>query len=511
VMREAGGSAIRANADYTFRECVNMYFQPVSAGTFTMPYVLTHNGNKLEGTLEITIRAASLSATISRNSLRLSPYSNQSLYVTVTPLNSYFSVSWRTGNADIVSVSGNGCNATLKTSGKTGTTTVGAVITDRNGVEIYQSCTVTVAERDSDSSSNYCSYSPSISMAVGSLYTGTGVTDSIRSQFKDFFGTALQDSATVRFSSTGNNKIATMRLRNGRAISAYTNYTMGECTNMYIDAASAGRFTLPYTLTYRGYTMSGNLVVNIGSASIVSTITLNSTAPYTFASASADGSAGSGILGSAITNSTGSKWSHIRFGVSTSGTGALFRDTSHTALGDRNVTQSDLANLYFVPSGFGGEYSIPYTVYNYSGSSIANGMLYIRSGSFGTSSKVSFGDVKDSDWFGMPVQWAVGRGITNGMGKNKAGQDTFQPNTTCNKAQIITFLWRSQGSPAPTISNPFNDVKTSDYFYNAAVWAYERGLASGASFGEKADCTRAMAVTYMWKLAGRPSVQASSF
>ena len=119
--------------------------------------------------------------------------------------------------------------------------------------------------------------------------------------------------------------------------------------------------------------------------------------------------------------------------------------------------------------------------------------------------------MKADDWFAVPVQWAISRNITNGMGKNAKGQDTFGPNITCNNAHIITFLWRSQGSPLPTIANPFNDVKASDYYYNAAVWAYEKGLIDSRTFGGEKDCTRAMAVTYMWKLAGRPGAAASVF
>lgn len=152
-----------------------------------------------------------------------------------------------------------------------------------------------------------------------------------------------------------------------------------------------------------------------------------------------------------------------------------------------------------------------FTVLNSSGNNLANGTLYIRVATSTTPGSISFSDVKESDWYGLPVQWAVARGITNGMGRDAQGRDTFQPNATCNRAQILTFLWRAQGSPMPTISNPFSDVKSSDYFYNVALWAFEKGLVSGTSFGEKTPCTRAAAVTYMWKLAGMPGADASSF
>ena len=69
----------------------------------------------------------------------------------------------------------------------------------------------------------------------------------------------------------------------------------------------------------------------------------------------------------------------------------------------------------------------------------------------------TFTDVKTGDWFAEPVKWAVGKNITAGTSKT-----TFSPNQNCTVAQILTFLWRANGSPKPTESNPFSDVKSSD-------------------------------------------------
>ena len=63
----------------------------------------------------------------------------------------------------------------------------------------------------------------------------------------------------------------------------------------------------------------------------------------------------------------------------------------------------------------------------------------------------------------------------------------------------MTFLWRAYGSPRASGSNPFSDVKSSDYYYNAALWAYEKGMVTGSTFGGDRPCTRAMAMEYMWK------------
>ena len=108
-----------------------------------------------------------------------------------------------------------------------------------------------------------------------------------------------------------------------------------------------------------------------------------------------------------------------------------------------------------------------------------------------------FSDVKETDYFADAVQWAVERNITSGTSKT-----TFSPSMTCNRAQILTFLWHANGSPEPTAANPFADIQTGDYFYKAALWAAEKGLVSGSTFSANTDCTRAITVEYMWKAAG---------
>ena len=117
-----------------------------------------------------------------------------------------------------------------------------------------------------------------------------------------------------------------------------------------------------------------------------------------------------------------------------------------------------------------------------------------------TSMSALFKDVRSNDYFANAVQWAVEKNITSGTSAT-----TFSPNATCSKAQILSFLWRANGSPDPTATNPFTDVKTTDYFYKAALWAVEKGLVSGSTFGPNIDCTRAMTMEYMWKATGSPT------
>ena len=119
---------------------------------------------------------------------------------------------------------------------------------------------------------------------------------------------------------------------------------------------------------------------------------------------------------------------------------------------------------------------------------------------------VKFTDVPVSAYYYAPMQWAVQNGITAGTSAT-----TFSPGTFCTTAQILTFLWRSQGSPKPTGANLFSDVKDSDYYYDAAVWAHERGLISYDILQGNRPCTRSDVVTYLWKLAGSPEAKAANF
>lgn len=117
-----------------------------------------------------------------------------------------------------------------------------------------------------------------------------------------------------------------------------------------------------------------------------------------------------------------------------------------------------------------------------------------------------FSDVRADVYYADAVLWAVENGITSGTSAT-----TFSPNNTCTTAQILTFLWRANGSPVVSGDNPFSDVSTGAYYYQAALWAREKGLISGSAFNGDTPCTRAATVTYLWKLAGQPSAGASGF
>lgn len=121
-----------------------------------------------------------------------------------------------------------------------------------------------------------------------------------------------------------------------------------------------------------------------------------------------------------------------------------------------------------------------------------------------SASPTKFTDVAASSPFVDAINWAVSKNITTGK-----TDTTFAPGEECTNGQILTFLWRASGSPEPTIANPFTDSIPAS-FQKAAVWAYEKGLVSGAVFGASTPCTRAVTVEYLWKAAGSPAVSGNA-
>ena len=79
----------------------------------------------------------------------------------------------------------------------------------------------------------------------------------------------------------------------------------------------------------------------------------------------------------------------------------------------------------------------------------------------------------------------------------------------------MTFLWRAAGEPEPSKARmPFGDVKQSDYFYDAVLWAVEEGITTGVTettFAPNEQCTRAQIVTFLWRFAGKPTADTSKF
>ncbi len=119
-----------------------------------------------------------------------------------------------------------------------------------------------------------------------------------------------------------------------------------------------------------------------------------------------------------------------------------------------------------------------------------------------------FVDVKTGDYFYDAVQWAVGKGITNGT-----SAETFSPEDPCTRAQIVTFLWRAAGSPVVNYAMNMTDVAADAYYAEAVRWALSEGVTTGTSadqFSPDATCTREQAVTFLYRAAGSPAVSGES-
>ncbi|MGM9553263.1 MAG: S-layer homology domain-containing protein, partial [Faecousia sp.] len=113
------------------------------------------------------------------------------------------------------------------------------------------------------------------------------------------------------------------------------------------------------------------------------------------------------------------------------------------------------------------------------------------------SNAMPFKDVVKGSYYETAVLWAVENGITKGTSAT-----TFSPDDICNRAQIATFLWRSQGMPDAGTKNPFTDATSGEYYYDAVLWAVENGITKGTSattFSPKENCTRAQIVTFLYR------------
>ena len=119
-----------------------------------------------------------------------------------------------------------------------------------------------------------------------------------------------------------------------------------------------------------------------------------------------------------------------------------------------------------------------------------------------------FTDVPVDAYCYEAVKWAAEKGITGGVGNG-----LFAPNAPCTRAQIVTFLWRAAGSPGPKTMSGFSDVPADSYYAKAVAWAVENGITGGTGdgkFSPDATCTRAQAVTFLYRASGAPAVSGNA-
>lgn len=116
-----------------------------------------------------------------------------------------------------------------------------------------------------------------------------------------------------------------------------------------------------------------------------------------------------------------------------------------------------------------------------------------------------FTDVSKNAYYHDAVLWAVQKDITSGTSNT-----SFSPDKVCTRAQMVTFLWKAMGSPEPTLAEcKFVDVSKDAYYYKAVLWAVEKGITTGTTsttFSPHATLTRGQAMTFLWNVAGKPSV-----
>ena len=119
-----------------------------------------------------------------------------------------------------------------------------------------------------------------------------------------------------------------------------------------------------------------------------------------------------------------------------------------------------------------------------------------------------FADVANSAYYVDAVEWMLKREVTQGT-----TETTFSPNLNCTRAQIVTFLWRAAGSPAPKGTVSFADVSAGSYYAKAVAWAVENGITGGTGnglFSPDAACTRAQSAAFLYRAAGSPAVNGSA-
>ena len=122
---------------------------------------------------------------------------------------------------------------------------------------------------------------------------------------------------------------------------------------------------------------------------------------------------------------------------------------------------------------------------------------------------LDFADVSTDAYYYEAVKWAAKKGITGGT-----GDGTFNPNGSCTRAHIVTFLWRAAGSPAPKSTVSFADVPADSYYAKAVAWAVENGITLGTgdgTFSPNATCTRAQSVTFLYRALGTAPTTVNGF
>ena len=168
---------------------------------------------------------------------------------------------------------------------------------------------------------------------------------------------------------------------------------------------------------------------------------------------------------------------------------------------DDFITWNRDGDTYTIKANYTGTYYV--RVYNFCNHPDLDNTL--ETTSYTISVNGLYKDVKKTtDFWYEPTYYLSGLGVVKGYDKGTK----FKPDNDCTRAQMVTFLWRLNGSPKPKSKKvSFTDIKSGEYYYNAVLWAVEKGITTDAKkFNPGGVCTRGMTVTFLWRMAGKPSV-----
>ncbi|MCD8256274.1 MAG: S-layer homology domain-containing protein [Oscillospiraceae bacterium] len=289
-------------------------------------------------------------------------------------------------------------------------------------------------------------------------------------------------------------------------------------SKLYFVPKKSGTYKIEYTAydSSDDEIMEGYLVIVVGdddsSVNVTVTVTLDDGTPYVFGdSTDADDASAASVIRETIYDGTDENYSYIMFDDVKSGgaVGVLYSDSDELTLSTarkyyRSGSSYLVSDLYFVPAQ-SGTYTRAFTAYDSDDDELASGTLRIIVPNTG-----SFSDVEYDSYYYDAVEWALDEEITTGT-----SDILFSPDASCTRAQAVTFLWRAAGSPKPTSTeNPFTDVDEDDYYYEAVLWAVEKEIASGTgstNFSPDMYVTRPHTVPFLYRYMGSETTTVNPF
>ena len=289
---------------------------------------------------------------------------------------------------------------------------------------------------------------------------------------------------------------------------AVANVDSGKTIKLETDCAEAVTVsrTVAFTLAANGHTHTGKIVS--GSYTVEANAAVTSVAGYTGAFAFA-------YTAPSHSSSGGSSSSSRRYDVS-----APSVKHGDVTVSPKTASKGDTVTITVKPDS--GYELDTLTVKDASGSKIkvkdkGDGKFTFTmpaskvtvSAEFAEIETLDFADVSTDAYYYEAVKWAAKKGITGGT-----GDGTFNPNGSCTRAHIVTFLWRAAGSPEPKSTVSFADVPADSYYAKAVAWAVENGITLGTgdgTFSPNATCTRAQSVTFLYRALGTAPTTVNGF